>query len=205
MSWEFPIEGASLRAMTTRALGIRSETAAVPVALKLAVAVGFAAATAAAAQLRIPLPFTPVPITGQTAVVLLSGAVLGPGWGVASMALYLAAGALGIPLFAGGDAGPSALFGPTGGYLLAFLLVPPLVGRALAERAGFLRAFFVMLAASGVILLWGMLQLALALSLPLGRAFMLGVAPFLVGDVVKVAVAAIAFEGMRGWAGRLRA
>lgn len=173
-------------------------------ALRLAVVVGFAAATAVAAQVRIPLPFTPVPITAQTAVVLLSGAVLGGAWGAAAMGIYLLAGAVGGPVFAGGEAGLSVLLGPTGGYLLAFLLAPLLVAPAVAPRSGFVRVLLVMLAVSGVILLWGMLQLALALDLPLERAFVLGVAPFLIGDLVKVAAAAAALRATRGLASRLR-
>ena len=186
------------------ALDARAEASPREAVLKLALAVGFAAATAAAAQLRLPLPFTPVPITGQTAIVLLTGAVLGGGWGSLSMGIYLLAGALGAPVFAGGAAGPAALLGPTGGYLLAFLLVPPLVGRTLGPETGRARAFLVLLLASGVILLWGMLQLALALDLTLGHAFLLGVAPFLAGDLVKVAAAAAAFAGARPLVRRLR-
>jgi biotin transport system substrate-specific component len=175
------------------------------VALRLALAVAFAAATAAAAQIRIPLPFTPVPVTGQTAVVLLSGGVLGGAWGALAMGLYLLAGIAGLPfLFAGGETGLSTLLGATGGYLLAFALVPPLVARGLSPRAGAARAFWVMLAASAVILLWGMLQLAVVLRVPLDRAFVMGVAPFLPGDVIKVAAAAAAFRAARPAIARLR-
>lgn len=191
--------------MTTPALQADALLSQRATALRLGAALAVAAAAAAAAQLRLPLPFTPVPITFQTAVVLFSGAALGTGWGTASMALYLAAGALGAPVFAGAEGGPAALFGPTGGYLLAFLLVPALVGRALSQGSGARRAFVVMLAASGVIFLWGMLQLSVALDLSVGRAFVLGVAPFVPGDLVKVAVAAAAFRGTRRWIARLRA
>jgi biotin transport system substrate-specific component len=191
--------------MSSRTLALPNQTAARSLAARLGLALAFAAATAAAAQLRIPLPFTPVPITGQTAVVLLSGAVLGSAWGSTSMALYLLVGLLGAPIFADGEAGPAVLLGATGGYLLAFVLVPAVVGRALGPRSGSARAFLILLAASGIILLWGMLQLALVLNLSLARAFLLGVAPFLIGDVVKVAVAAAAFRVSRPLAQQLRA
>lgn len=190
--------------MTTDVLRAGGAASARDLAVKLGAALAFAGLTAAAAQVRIPLPFTPVPITAQTAVVLLSGAVLGAGWGVTSMGLYLLAGVLGAPVFAGGAAGPAAVLGPTGGYLLAFLLVPIVVGTALDHQAGVARRFLVFLAASGIILLWGMLQLALAMELSLGRAFILGVAPFLAGDLVKVAVAALAFRALRKPSRRLR-
>jgi biotin transport system substrate-specific component len=191
--------------MTTRTLAAPSAVASRATALRMVLAIGFAAATAAAAQVRIPLPFTPVPITGQTAVVLLSGAALGARWGAFSMGLYLLAGAVGLPwIFTGGEAGLAPLVGATGGYLLGFALVPPLVGRALPAGSSVARAFVVMLAASGVILLWGMLQLAVVLRLPVGRAFAMGVAPFLMGDVVKVAIAALAFRAARPWITRVR-
>src|SRR5213592_2880824 len=82
------------------------------------------------AQVSIKLPFTPVPITGQTLGVLLVGASLGPMLGGASMLLYLAEGAIGLPFFAGGDHGASFLgFGAaTGGYLWGFVLAAALVG-----------------------------------------------------------------------------
>src|SRR4029077_5468734 len=76
--------------------------------------------TAAAAQLEIRLPWTPVPITGQTFAVLLSGTVLGARRAFLGQCLYLIEGACGLPFFAGGAAGLAKLVGPTGGYLVAF-------------------------------------------------------------------------------------
>ncbi|HEY7529986.1 MAG TPA: biotin transporter BioY [Gemmatimonadota bacterium] len=188
--------------MSTHALDSRAR--ATPLLLRLGLAVGFAAAAAVAAQVRIPLPFTPVPITLQTAVVLAAGPVLGGAWGAAAMGFYLAAGALGAPVFAGFDSGAAELLGATGGYLLAFAVVPPLAARTLPPGAGFARAFLVLLAASGVILLWGAVQLAAVLDLEPGRAFALGVAPFLAGDVLKVGAAAAAFRAAGRWPARLR-
>lgn len=190
--------------MSQPALLARTEPRAAALASRAALALGFAAATALAAHVRIPLGFTPVPVTLQTAVVLLAGGVLGGAWGTAAMALYLMAGALGAPVFAAGEGGAATLLGATGGYLLAFALVPPLVARALPPSAGWGRAFGVLLLASGVVLLWGMLQLAAVAQLPLARAFALGVAPFLAGDVVKVAAAASAFRVLRPAARALR-
>src|SRR5215510_9056491 len=83
---------------------------------------------AIAAQIAIPLPWTPVPITGQTLGVLLVGASLGFRRGALSMALYLAEGASGLPVFAGGAAGAVHLIGPTAGYLWSFPFVAALVG-----------------------------------------------------------------------------
>ncbi|MBA2565266.1 MAG: biotin transporter BioY [Gemmatimonadetes bacterium] len=190
--------------MTTQVLAARSRSDSSTLALRLSTAAAFAAATALAAQVQIPLPFTPVPVTLQTAVVLLAGGVLGGGWGAASMAMYLLAGSIGAPVFAGAESGPGVLLGATGGYLLAFLLVPPIVARSLPSRGGALRAFAVLLAVSTIVFAWGMLQLAWVLDVPLGRAFLLGVAPFLAGDLVKVAAATAAFRAARPWVARLR-
>src|SRR5436305_13739864 len=103
--------------------------------LTVAGIVGFTLALAAASQVAIPLPFTPVPITLQPLVVVLAGLMLGPVAGAASMILYLAAGAAGLPAFAPiGAPGIARLFGPTGGYLIASpaaaLLAGPLPPRA---------------------------------------------------------------------------
>src|SRR5918992_5276241 len=84
------------------------------------VVVGFSLLTAAAAQVVVPLPFTPVPLTGQTFAVLLTGALLGPRLGALAMLAYLAEGAAGLPFFRGGAGGAHYLFlSPTAGYLLA--------------------------------------------------------------------------------------
>ncbi|MFQ5343357.1 MAG: biotin transporter BioY, partial [Anaerolineae bacterium] len=86
----------------------------------LGLVVAFSLINAAAAQVSIPLPFTPVPITGQTFAVLLTGALLGSRLGAWSLLLYLAEGAAGLPVFALGRSGLVTLLGPTAGYLIAF-------------------------------------------------------------------------------------
>jgi biotin transport system substrate-specific component len=102
------------------------------VAVELAVATAFAGLTAIAARVQVPLPFTPVPVTGQVLVVLLAGGVLGARLGFISQVQYLAAGAMGLPVFAYGG-GPAALTGPTGGYLLGFPVAALVVG-AISDR-----------------------------------------------------------------------
>src|SRR3989338_7427809 len=94
----------------------------------------FAALLAAVAWFKIPLPFTPVPITLQTLVVLLSGAVLGPYYGALSMILYLIVGAIGLPVFAGGGSGIGALLGPTGGYLFSYPVAAFVIGKLLEKK-----------------------------------------------------------------------
>jgi len=86
-----------------------------------------AAVTAAGA--RITVPWWPVPATAQVFFVLLCGAALGPRWGAAAQAQYVAAGALGLPIFAGGRGGPAVLLGPTGGYIVGFVAAAYVTGR----------------------------------------------------------------------------
>src|SRR5438874_10199291 len=90
--------------------------------------VGATIVTALAAQVEIRLPWTPVPITGQTFAVLLSGAVLGARRAFLAQVLYLAEGASGLPFFSGGAAGLAKLMGPTGGYLAGFPFAAALTG-----------------------------------------------------------------------------
>ena len=147
---------------------------------------------AAFAQLRIPLPFTPVPLTGQTFAVLLVGAALGSKRGAASLALYTFLGALGLPFFAGGASGLAYMSGPTLGYLVGFVAAAYVVG-LLAER-GLERSMRTSLVpfvvGTLVIYLFGAGWLAVLFGAE--QAFALGVLPFLVGDVIKLVLAAIA-------------
>jgi biotin transport system substrate-specific component len=163
------------------------------------VVVGFSLLTALAAQVVVPLPFTPVPLTGQTFAVLLTGALLGPRLGALAMLAYLAEGAAGLPFFRGGAGGPAHLLGPTAGYLFAFPAAAYVTG-LLAERGWdrrYLTAAAAMALGSLVILAGGWAWLALTFRTG-AEAFRLGVAPFLVGDVIKIALAAAALPA--GWA-----
>ena len=146
-------------------------------------------AVALMAQLRILLPFSPVPITGQTLAVLLVGTALGPWRGGLSLALYLAEGALGLPVFAGGGAGLATLAGPTGGYLIGFVLAAALTG-FLAQRGWdrrWIGAAVAMILGNVVIYALGALWLARFVGWP--GAWLQGVAPFFIGDAIKVAIA----------------
>jgi len=153
---------------------------------------GFAVLTAGAAQLRIPLPFTPVPITGQTFTVLLSGAVLGSGAGAASQGLYLLAG-LWLPVYTGGGSGWQYLSGATGGFLVGFVAAAWLVG-SLAERRqdrAVATAVPAFLAGSLVIYLCGVPWLAHVLDSSWRVAVEKGVTPFIIGDLLKIAAAGL--------------
>ena len=152
--------------------------------------VGFALLTAAAAQIRIPLPFTPVPITGQTFAVLLSGAVLGGTAGAASQALYVLAGLV-LPFYAGGASGWTHATGATGGFLIGFVAAAWIVG-ALAERSqdrNVITAIPAFLTGTVVIYLVGVPWLANVLGVSWTTAIEQGMAPFVVGDLLKIVAA----------------
>lgn len=159
---------------------------------KMLLAALLAATTAALAYVRVPLPFTPVPITGQTLGVMLSGGLLGPWIGLLSQALYLLLGAIGLPVFAGGHGGLGVLFGPTGGYLWSYPLAAALTGWFLKGREPSWWNIFggVVLGGIGAIYLLGVLQLALVTGMGLGKAILAGALPFLPGDFLKAGVAA---------------
>jgi biotin transport system substrate-specific component len=160
-------------------------------------AAGFALAVAAASQVAIPLPGTPVPLTLQPMLVVLAGMLLGPVAGAASMMAYLVAGALGAPVFTPmGAPGIARLFGPTGGYLLAYPAAAFVAGALMSRTAGFGRRTLAAVAGIAVIYLGGLGQLAL-LTGSVERAAMLGVLPFVAADTVKSLVAA-AITGRRG-------
>jgi biotin transport system substrate-specific component len=152
--------------------------------------VGFSLLTALMAQIQVRVPFMPVPVTGQTFAVLLSGAVLGSRRGFACQMLYLAEGAAGLPVFAGGGFSLAYLLGPTGGYLLSFPVAAGLVG-LLVERGASrnaLRLAGALFAASLLILFSGTAWLSMVMGLSFQKAASLGLLPFLAGDVVKIAL-----------------
>ncbi|GIV15325.1 MAG: hypothetical protein KatS3mg022_0760 [Armatimonadota bacterium] len=141
------------------------------------------------AQVAIPLPFSPVPITGQTLAVLLTGVLLGSrraGW---CMFAYLVEGMAGLPVFAGGKAGIAHLLGPTGGYLLGFMPAAMLAGW-LAEKGWdrrFGTALTAMFLGNVVIYLFGLPWLAYFVGAE--RVLVAGCLPFIPGDLIKILLA----------------
>jgi biotin transport system substrate-specific component len=154
--------------------------------------------TAIGAQVAFTVGDNPVPYTLQTAAVLLTGTALGAGRGFASMLLYVAVGALGAGVFAGGTSGLGAPEGgvtPTIGYLVAFMVAAALCGR-LAERQWERTrrgAFLLMLLGSFVIYLIGVPVLALVTGMAFSEAIYWGAIVFIPWDLAKVAVATFAF------------
>ena len=141
---------------------------------------------------RIEIPLKPVPVTGQTLAVLLAAAALGRRRGVTSVVLYLGAGLFGLPVFAAGGAGLPHLLGPTGGYLIGFIPAAYLVGW-LSERGWdrrVLTTVLAMLLGSSLIYLFGVSWLAVFIGWE--KAVSAGMVPFLLGDFLKILVAALA-------------
>lgn len=170
----------------------RSKTSAV------VLTIAFAALTALAAQWRFYLPFTPIPITGQTFAVLLSGAALGWRLGGTSQIVYVGAGLVGLPVFAGGGSGFETITGSSGGYLVGFVIAAALVGH-LAERGQDRRvdtAAAAFLLGSVTIYLFGVAWLMQVTGWDLPEAMAKGVAPFVVGDLVKAGFAALALPAV---------
>ena len=166
----------------------------------LGLIVGASVVTALAAQLAVVVPWSPVPITGQTFAVTLSGAVLGARRAFLAQLLYLAEGALGMPVFAAGAAGAAVFAGPTAGYLLAFPLAAAVTG-ALAQR-GWDRRFATMFPAMliGSVPVFSLGLAGLARFIPADHLLTAGLFPFLPGDLIKASLAALAFPAAWRWA-----
>ena len=148
----------------------------------------FGALTAVGAFIAIPIG--PVPIVLQNMFVYLAGLLLGGRWGLASVGVYLLAGALGMPVFAGGFGGIGRFVGPTGGYLIGYLPTVYLIAK-IAHRAQPRMMTDVLAMISGTLVLYtfgGM---------PLSKTLALGMYPFLIGDAIKIAAAAAIAKALR--------
>jgi biotin transport system substrate-specific component len=170
-----------------------------PAVVRTAAIVLFAALTALSARITIPLPFTPVPITLQVMVVLLAGLTLGAKDGALSQIVYVGAILIGLPLDAKGI-GAAVLVSATAGYLIAFIPAAFVTGWLAEKGARGKRAwsFAASLIGVAVIYLIGAAWLTIGfLGGDFARGWALGVAPFIVGDVIKAVVAALSAEAMR--------
>jgi len=173
---------------------------------KITLALGMACVVGLAAQVRIPLPWTLVPITGQTFAVLLAGILLGRWWGGISLAIYAGLGAVGLSWFAGWAGGIGHLAGPTGGYIIGFILAALFLGHFTdnyIRARSFLSMLGLMLFANFILIyIPGLLQYHLWLSLIKGEAvglyqlLVMGFLPFVAGDVAKATAAAAIARGV---------
>ncbi|MGC6497356.1 MAG: biotin transporter BioY [Candidatus Puniceispirillaceae bacterium] len=156
---------------------------------------------AASAQFKVMVPPSPVPITGQTLVVLMIGMAFGPRLGAITVIAYILAGLRGLPVFAGGGAGLPVLVGTSGGYLVGFVAAAFVIG-LLAQRGmdrSILRTALAMVVGTLVIYLFGFAWLASLIGME--KAFLFGIQPYLWGDAMKLVVAAClmpaAWRGVR--------
>jgi biotin transport system substrate-specific component len=155
-----------------------------------------AALTAVGAYIAIPIG--PVPIVLQNFFVLLTGLLLGSRWGLASVAVYVLAGAVGLPVFAGGSGGIGRLVGPTGGYLVGYLPAVWVVGWV-AERKGnqVLLDVVAMIGGMALVYLMGVSWLKIITGMTAAKAMAVGMYPFLPGDALKIAVAVPVARSLR--------
>ena len=173
---------------------------------KLALAIGIAGLTGLLAQARIPLPWSPVPVTGQTFAVLLAAILLGRWWGGISLALYAGLGAAGLPWFSGWSGGVGYLAGPTGGYIIGFILAALFLGHFtdtyvrsrsfLSMLALMLFANFVLIYVPGLLLLGLWLKSVGGGSVTFTTLLSMGAIPFIPGDITKAVMAAALARGI---------
>jgi biotin transport system substrate-specific component len=159
--------------------------------------IGFSLLTALSAQVVIPM--WPIPITGQTFAVVLTGALLGSRLGAIAMITYVIEGAVGLPFFAGGQGGVAHLLGPSGGYLIAFPAAAFITG-AFAEHGWdrkFLTAAAAMSIGSLVIMLSGWMWFSLVMKTSPALTLFATVIRFIPGDLIKIALAAAVLPS--GW------
>lgn len=167
---------------------------------KILMIIGMASLTGLLAQVKFYLPWTPVPVTGQTFAVLISGIFFGSVCAGFSQILYVAAGIAGIPWFAGAKAGFAVFAGPTGGYLFGFVLAGFLIGHVVdnyvKSRRFFILALLILIADYILIYGFGLLQLNLWYKMVMGTELNFsalltkGLIPFIPGEIFKVVCAA---------------
>lgn len=156
----------------------------------------FAALTAVGAYVAIPIG--PVPIVLQNFFVMLAGLLLGSRWGVAGVGIYLLAGAVGLPVFAGGTGGLARFAGPTGGFLLGYLPVVFVIGKMVEGRPPRLwRDAVALILATLLLYLCGVSWLKIVTGMTLTKAVAAGMLPFLPGDGLKIAAAVLAARSIR--------
>ena len=155
-----------------------------------------AALTAASALITIPIG--EVPVILYNFFILMMGLLLGSRWGAASIAVYLLAGGLGLPVFAGGKGGIAILLGPTGGYLIGFLPAVFIIGFISEKfKQRFSYDIIAMLCGTVVIYAFGVIQLKIVLGKTWMVTMALGVIPFIFFDIVKVVAAAVTAKAVR--------
>jgi len=145
------------------------------------------------AFVRISLPFTPVPITLQTLFVLLSAALLGSNLGIITQLTYIFLGMSGLPIFTGAGSGLFYLFGPTGGYIIGFVLAALFLGKFAKYATNLFFLFGLFCLADLLLLCSGAIWLKVLLGYPLKKILFIGFIPFIPGDLLKAGVASFLY------------
>jgi len=153
----------------------------------------FAALAAVSGYIFVPIPFSPVPITAQTLVVMLAGNLLKPKSAFYSMVIFLLLGIAGLPVFAGGSSGISAVLGPRGGYLISWPISAYFISYMLYRYTPTFFSIFVFDIIGGILLVYsiGALYLSYITKISLKSAVVSGVLPFIFGDIVKALAASL--------------
>jgi biotin transport system substrate-specific component len=156
----------------------------------------FAALTAVGAFLAVPIG--PVPIVLQNMFVYLAGLLMGSRWGLASVGVYLLAGACGLPVFAGGLGGIGRIVGPTGGYLIGYLPAVYIIGKiSIRTHQRAVSDVLAMICGTVVLYACGVTWLKIVTGMTAAKALMAGLIPFLIGDALKIVAAAAIARALR--------
>ncbi len=166
-----------------------------------------AALTAVCSQIIIPLPFTPIPFSLGVMAVMLCGGILPPTQALFSQLVYLLMGVVGIPVFSGFSAGPAKLFGPTGGFLIAYPVMAVVIALVIHTKKspGFLFCVLSMSAGLLICYVMGSGWLMLSTGVTVGQALSSAVVPFVLPDLVKAGLAAVLAVRLRVSLGKLSA
>ncbi len=175
--------------------------------VKIWLTIFFAGLTGLFSQFRIYLPWTPIPLTLQTVAVVISGLVLGKYFGLFSQILYLLIGFLGVPWFANQQGGYEIFLGPTAGYLIGFLFASFLSGwfsEKLSKKKTNPRLFlvvmllinFIAIYTPGLIYLYLWFSIGNSMIISLVNLFLMGFIPFIIGDIIKIAIITIVHSNM---------
>ena len=155
-------------------------------------------ATLTAVGAYIAIPIGPVPIVLQNLFIMLAGLLLGGRWALISIGVYLLAGLVGLPVFAGGTGGIGKLLGPTGGYLVGFAAAAYWIG-TISEKGNrsVLVDIFAMVSGTLIIYVFGVSWLTFVTGMSISKAIAVGMLPFLLGDALKIAVAIPVAKSLR--------
>lgn len=145
---------------------------------------------AVSAYISFPLPFTPVMVTALTIIVNLTAFILKPGAAFLTLVAWMILGAVGVPVFVGGNAGAGRLFGPTGGFILSFAVAVWVMSYIVGQSTSFKRMALAGIVGMPIIYAGGCLSMYLVAHYSIQQTLACAVLPFIVGDVFKVFVAA---------------